>query len=171
MAELSGRRGTAAKALAFTILTAARSGETREAVWSEIDFEKKVWTVPAARMKADRPHRVPLSDTAVAILEALPRGAGDDLIFPGQKRGRPMSDMTLTAILKRMKLDGLTVRGFRSSFSTWVTECTDATIEVREAALAHAAGHQVAAAYNRSDHFARRRAVMQEWATHYGGSA
>ncbi|ORE92699.1 putative phage integrase [Stappia sp. 22II-S9-Z10] len=122
------------------------------------------------RMKADRPHRVPLSDMALAILEALPRGAGDDLIFPGQKRGRPMSDMTLTAILKRMKLDGLTVHGFRSSFSTWVTERTDATIEVREAALAHAAGDKVAAAYNRSDYFERRRTLMKAWATFCGGS-
>ena len=169
MKALAGRRGTAARALTFTILTATRSGEVRGATWSEIDMDKAVWIVPADRMKAGREHRVPLSPAALAILEALPKGEPEALVFPGAKRGRPMSDMTLGAVLKRMELDDFTVHGFRSTFSTWVTECTDATIEVREAALAHAARDRVAAAYNRSDHFARRRALMDEWAAFCGG--
>ncbi|RAI01010.1 integrase [Acuticoccus sediminis] len=168
MKTLAERRGTAARALTFTILTAARSGEVRGATWAEIDLDKAVWIVPADRMKAGREHRVPLSPPALAVLEALPKGGPDALVFPGQKKDRPMSDMTLGAVLKRMELNNFTVHGFRSCFSTWVTECTDATIEVREAALAHAAGDRVAAAYNRSDHFARRRALMDDWATYCG---
>ena len=168
---LADRRGSAARALTFTILTAARSGEVRGATWQEIDADRAVWTIPAARMKAGREHRVPMSPPALAILAALPKGEPEALIFPGSKPGRPMSDMTLAAVLKRMELADLTVHGFRSSFSTWTAECTDATIEVREAALAHAAGDRVAAAYNRSDHFARRRALMDEWATFCGSAA
>lgn len=173
MEELAARRGLAARALAFTILTAARSGEVRGATWEEIDLEEAIWTVPAERMKAGREHRVPLSNAALAILRDLPwcAEAPDALVFPGSKPGRPMSDMTLTAMLRRMGRDGLTVHGFRSSFSTWVTEQTDATVEVREAALAHAPGDRVAAAYNRSDHFARRRALMEAWAAFCGGAA
>ncbi|WMS44498.1 tyrosine-type recombinase/integrase [Acuticoccus sp. MNP-M23] len=165
MTALAQRHGTAARALAFTVLTAARSGEVRGATWAEIDLDHATWTIPASRMKAGREHRVPLSPAALTVVLAMPRGESGALVFPGTKPGRPMSDMTLAAVLKRMKLDGLTVHGFRSSFSTWVTECTDATIEVREAALAHAAGDRVAAAYNRSDHFIRRCALMEEWSS------
>jgi integrase len=162
MTALAGRPGVAARALAFAVLTAARSGEARWAVWAEIDAERAVWTIPAARMKAGREHRVPLSPAALALL--APSGKPDALVFPGAKPGRPLSDMTLAAVLKRMGLDGVTVHGFRSSFSTWTAECTDASIEVREAALAHVAGDRVAAAYNRSDHFERRRELMGAWA-------
>jgi len=164
MGELAGRRGIAALALRFVVLTAARSGEVRGMTWGEVSDD--VWRIPAERMKGGREHRVPLTAPAMAVLEAMAKlgDAPDRLVFPGTKPGKPMSDMTLTAVLKRMKREDVTVHGFRSSFSTWTADCTDASIEVREAALAHAAGDKVAAAYNRSDHFARRRELMEQWA-------
>jgi integrase len=132
MAELAERDGYGAKALTFAILTAARSGEVRGATWSEIDEQEKLWVVPAARMKAGKEHRVPLSDTALTQLAE--RRAPEDLVFPG---GKPMSDMTLAAVLKRMGLHDITAHGFRSSFRDWAGETTNFPREVIEAALAH----------------------------------
>jgi integrase len=142
MTELRAREGLAARALEFLILCAARSGEVREAFWREIDLENQVWTVPAMRMKAGREHRVPLSNRALAILgDMRPLAGGDDsLVFPGSKRGKPLSDMSLTAVLRRMRRGDLTAHGFRSSFRDWCGEATNFPREIAEAALAHVIG-------------------------------
>ena len=123
MAELRERDGMGARALEFAILTAARSGEVRGARWGEIDLDRAVWTIPAARMKGGREHRVPLSDAALAILTAQAALRDDSgLIFHGHRHGTPMSDMTLTAVLRRMGRGDLTAHGFRSSFRDWVAD-------------------------------------------------
>ena len=169
--RLRNAKGVGAMALEFLVLTAARSGEVRGATWAEIDFEERLWTVPAERMKAGRTHRVPLTDRAIAILEqaALLRrpAAGDDseaLIFPSAKVGQPLSDMTLSAVLRRMGLGQYTVHGFRSSFRDWAGDETNHPREVIEAALAHRSGDKVEQAYRRSDALEKRRALMEEWA-------
>ncbi|MEM8551096.1 MAG: integrase arm-type DNA-binding domain-containing protein [Pseudomonadota bacterium] len=168
MAALRQRKGIAAKALEFTILTAARSGEVREMSWSEIDRDAAVWTVPAERMKAYRAHRVPLTDAALAVLDQTPFVDDNPLVFPGAK-GKPMSDMTLAAVLKRMDVDA-TVHGFRSSFRDWVGDATAFPRELAEAALAHAVGDQTERAYRRSDALERRRDLMEAWASMCGSS-
>jgi integrase len=159
--------GMGARALEFAILTAARSGEVRGATWAEIDLGAAVWALSAERMKADRPHRVPLSPRAVELLEALPRLEGVDLVFPGQRSddegARPLSDMTLTATLRRMKVP-VTAHGFRSTFRDWAAERTAVPAEVAEMALAHAVGDATEAAYRRGDLFEKRRELMALWA-------
>ncbi len=163
MEDLSGRTGVAARALAFTILTAARSGETRGMTWAEVGPDAGVWTVPGARMKAGREHRVPLADAAIALLG----DKGDDaaLVFgSGTKAGRPISDTTMTAVLRRMGRGGITVHGFRSTFRDWAGETTGFPREVIEAALAHGIRDRAEAAYARSDPFDRRRKLMEAWA-------
>jgi integrase len=154
-------QGMGARALELAILTATRSGEVRGARWSEIDLQAGVWTLPPARTKASREHRVPLSAAALALLEALPRFEDVDLVFPG-KGDKPLSDMTLTAVLRRLKVDA-TAHGFRSTFSDWVAERTSFPAEVREMALAHAIGDKTEEAYRRGDLFAKRRELMQAW--------
>jgi integrase len=190
MSALSAMGGTGAKALAFGILTAARSGEVRGMTWDEVDLAAQVWTVPAARMKAKREHRVPLSDTALAILQdvmpASVEPAASALVFPGShKPGSklraarpPMSDMTLTAVLKRMAKAkppsapaGLTAHGFRSTFRDWCGEQTSFPREVAEAALAHVVADKVEAAYARGDLFAKRAKLMAAWASYCGSAA
>lgn len=162
MADLRRREGVAARALEFAILTAARSGEVRGMTWGEVDLEAKAWTIPAERMKAQKEHRVPLSDRAVAILyDVRPLSGG--LVFEGQRKGKPLSDMSLTAVLKRMGR-GVTVHGFRSTFRDWAAESTGYPREVAEMALAHAVASAVEAAYRRGDLFAKRRRLMNEWA-------
>ncbi|MCW2317640.1 integrase [Rhodoblastus acidophilus] len=151
-------------ALRFLILTAARSGEVRGATWDEIDFENAVWTVPAERMKAGRPHRVPLSRAAVALLEKMRELKTSDLIFPGH-RGNKMSDMTMSAAMKRI-CDDATPHGFRSTFRDWAGDETHFPREVAEAALAHVVGNKVEAAYRRSDALEKRRALMEQWAVY-----
>ena len=143
--RLRKAEGMGARALEFTILCAARSGEVRGAVWAEIDESTAVWTIPASRMKSGRAHRVPLPRRTLELLNAVPRFDGTDLVFPGQS-GKPLSDMTLTAALRRMKA-GVTAHGFRSTFSDWCAERTSAPAEVREMALAHSIGDQTEAAY------------------------
>ena len=153
--------------LEFLILTAVRSGEARGAAWSEIDMDAATWTVPAARMKANAEHRVPLCGRALEILdEARAIDGGSGLVFPSPSRaGRPMSDMTLTAVLRRIGVaDRATVHGFRSSFRDFAAECTHAPHAVMELSLAHTVGNAVEAAYARSDLFERRRALMDQWA-------
>lgn len=162
MADLRGRDGTAARALEFAILTAARSGEVRGATWSEIDLDAATWTIPGERMKAGNLHRVPLSAPALALLRALPRMAGTDLLFPGH-RGQPLSDMTLLAVMKRMKAPAVP-HGFRSTFRDWAAERTSYAGELAEAALAHTIGNKVEAAYRRGDLFAKRARMMEDWA-------
>jgi len=161
MRRLRSLSGMGAKALEFAILTAARSGEVRGATWIEIDIAAALWTVPADRMKSGREHRVPLSKAAIKMLRALPRGGPVDLVFPGM-RG-PLSDMSLTAVLRRMDV-AATAHGFRSTFRDWVAEYTDYASEVAEMALAHAVGDKVEAAYRRGDLFEKRRQIMDAWA-------
>jgi len=164
---LREQEGIAASALEFTILTAARTGETIGARWNELDLLAKTWTVPAARMKAHREHRVPLSARALAILEEMQahRSADDGFVFPGGKPGKPLSNMAFLMLLRRMDRADLTAHGFRSSFRDWVAERTNFPPEVAEMALAHTVSDKTVAAYNRSDLFERRRRLMHEWAT------
>ena len=154
--------GTGARALEFTILTAARSGEVRGATWGEIDLDAKVWTVPAERMKAKKEHRVPLSESAITILQAATKIAGTDLVFPAPRGGK-LSDMTLTAVTRRMNVNAVP-HGFRSTFRDWCAERTNYPRDVAEMALAHAIGDKVEAAYRRGDLFDKRRNLMAEWA-------
>ena len=162
MGRLKGQEGMGARALEFAILTAARSGEVRGATWAEIDLAKGVWIIPAERMKAEREHRVPLSADALALLEALPRMGGTDLVFPAA-RGGMLSDMTLSAVTRRMKAKAVP-HGFRSTFRDWTAERTSYPAEVCEMALAHTVGNKVEAAYRRGDMFERRRRLMDDWA-------
>jgi integrase len=164
--RLREQSGAAAVALEFTILTAARSGEALGARWPEIDLAEKLWTVPAARMKGSREHRVPLSDRALAVLAQARKLQTDDYVFPGQKRGRPLSGMSMEMLLRRMKAEGVTVHGFRSSFRDWAGDKTSFPREVAEAALAHAIGDETEAAYRRSDALAKRRKLMDAWAAY-----
>lgn len=163
MEALRAAQGMGARALEFVILTAARSGEVRGAMWPEIDLEAKVWTVPGDRMKAGKDHRVPLSSAAVALLKALPRMTGSDLVFPAP-RGGALSDMTLTAVLRRMQVDAVP-HGFRSTFRDWAAEATSYPNHVCEMALAHVVSNAVEAAYRRGDLFEKRRRLMDDWAT------
>jgi integrase len=151
-----------ARALEFVILTAARSGEVRGAKWAEIDLRAKVWTVPAERMKAGREHRVPLSEAALALLKALPKIDAAELVFPSPKGGT-LSDMTLTAVTRRMKVDAVP-HGFRSTFRDWAAERTNYPRDVAEMALAHTIDNKVEAAYRRGDLFEKRRLMMADWA-------
>ncbi|MBM1558764.1 integrase arm-type DNA-binding domain-containing protein [Sulfitobacter mediterraneus] len=163
MEELSTRKGVSARALTFTILTAARSGETRGMTWAEVDLNNGVWTIPARRMKAAKEHRIPLSLTAIAQLGE--RGADTDLVFGSEtKAGKPISDMSMTALLRRMEYDNITVHGFRSTFRDWAGETTSFPREVIEAALAHGIKNKAEAAYARGDLFDKRRTLMEAWA-------
>jgi integrase len=162
--DLQSREGTAALALEFTILTAARSGEVLGARWDEFDLERAVWTVPAHRMKGGREHRVPLSARALAIVKAVHEGEGGEFAFAGYKPGRPLSGTALEMVLRRMKINDVTVHGFRSAFRDWAAECTNFPNEVCEAALAHAVTNKVEAAYKRTDLFEKRRKLMDAWA-------
>ena len=164
--DLRSAEGVGARALEFAILTAARSGEVRGATWAEIDLSAGVWTVPGDRMKAGREHRVPLSPPALKLLKALPRMAGSDLVFPAP-RGGALSDMTMTAVLRRMKVAAVP-HGFRSTFRDWASERTNYPRDAAEMALAHAIGDKVEAAYRRGDLFEKRRRMMADWATFCG---
>lgn len=160
MVKLREHEGMGARALEFAILTAARSGEVRGAAWSEVDMKDTTWTIPAGRMKAKREHRVALCAEAVALLKSLPRTGV--LIFPNNK-DTVLSDMTLTAVLRRMGRSDITAHGFRSTFRDWCSECTNYPRDVAEMALAHAIGDKVEAAYRRGDLFEKRRLMMRDW--------
>jgi len=164
MADLQSRQATAALALEFAILTAARSREVLGARWGEFDLERAVWTIPAARMKAGREHRVPLSRRALKIVKAMHQVRDGDFVFPGQKAAMPLSVMALGMVLRRMSIKDATVHGFRSAFRDWAAECTNFTNEVCEAALAHVIANKVEAAYRRGDLFDKRRKLMEAWA-------
>lgn len=163
---LRTQEGIAARALEFTILTAARTGETIGATWNEIDVGNKTWTVPSKRMKAAKEHRVPLSGRALEIAEEMKKfgNAAEDFVFRGGKQRKPLSNMAMTETLRRMDRGGITVHGFRSTFRDWASECTDFPGEVVEMALAHAVSNKVEAAYRRGDLFEKRRPLMAEWA-------
>lgn len=164
MKKLAKVKGVSARALEFTILTAARSGEARGAVWDEFDLAAKIWTVPAVRMKGGRLHRVPLSEKAVTLLKAMKAQAVNDLVFPGVRDKRPLSDMSLAKALKAAGGGAFTVHGFRSSFRDWATEIAHAPREIAESSLAHVVGDAVERSYARSDALERRRALMGQWA-------
>ena len=165
MADLRQREGMGARALEFAILTATRSGEVRGATWKEIDLEAAVWIIPGDRMKAGKEHRVPLPRQAVDLLRALPKSKSR-FVFPAT-RGGMLSDMTLSAVTRRMEMDAVP-HGFRSTFRDWAAECTNYPREVAEMALAHTIGDAVEAAYRRGDLFEKRRKLMQEWANFSG---
>jgi len=165
IAKLRERDAVAALALEFVILTAARSGEVRGATWAEIDLEAKVWTVPASRMKAGREHRVPLSASALAVLDKvkpLTNGKADAFVFPGFKKDASLSDAAFSALFIRMGLDrgAITPHGFRSSFRDWAGEVSTFPREVAEAALAHSVGDATEQAYRRGDALEKRRKLM-----------
>jgi integrase len=173
---LKQTEGIAARAVEFTILTASRSGEVRGAKWSEIDLKKKVWTIPASRMKAKQEHEVPLSSSAIDLIQKQERIPGSDVIFPNTK-GDVLSDMALTAVIRRMdkkdpdqwKTDSgdiITVHGFRSTFRMWAAEATNYPREVAEHALAHKLPDAVERSYQRGSQFSKRSAMMEDWASY-----
>ena len=161
---LQRQEGVAAMALEFCILTATRTSETIGARWQEVDLGEAIWMIPADRIKAGKEHRVPLSKPAVAILQKLAVARSSDFVFPGGKPGRPLSNMALLALLRRMERPDLTVHGFRSAFRDWAAERTNFPREVCEMALAHTIGDRVEAAYRRGDLFSKRRQLMEAWA-------
>jgi len=170
MERLKRLTGISTLALRFTILTAARSGEVLGATWREVDLDAGVWMVPAERMKMRREHRVPLSPAALEVLATVaPLRPGEDdgaaFVFPGQKRGRPLSVMALTMVMRRLNADA-TVHGFRSAFRDWAAEETTHPREVAEQALAHVVGDATERAYRRGDALEKRRGVMAEWAAY-----
>lgn len=170
--ESSHASQSAKLCLAFAVLTAARSGESRGAVWDEIDFDKALWMVPGRRMKGGEDHRVPLSPPAIDVLnKALELRDGSDLVFPSPARpGQALSDMTLTKVLRATGLaDRATVHGFRSSFRDWADECTSTPRAVKELSLAHRVGTDVEEAYARSDLLDLRRPLMEEWGRYVSG--
>lgn len=161
MADLRQREGTAARALEFAILCASRSGEVRGVTWSEIDLEARVWTIPSDRMKAGKEHRVPLSESAIRIIQRQPRLASSELVFAAP-RGGQLSDMTLSAVMRRMNVDAVP-HGFRSTFRDWISERTSYPRDLAEQALAHTLENKVEAAYRRGDALEKRRELMQAW--------
>jgi len=163
---LRARDSLAAQALELCVLTAARSGEILGMRWSEIDFDKKIWTAPADRMKAGREHRVPLSPRAIVILRRLEKLRAGEFVFPGQARNRPLSNMSMEMLLRRMKVNDATVHGFRSSFRDWAGNVSDFPRELIETALAHVIGDKAEQAYRRSDALEKRRTLMDAWAAY-----
>lgn len=174
MAELRAKQVVSARALEFAILTAARTGEVIGAKWtemSEVEINgggKKIWVwrVPAERMKAGKEHRVPLPDRALAILEKLPREG--EYVFPGNRHGKPLSNMAMLELMRDMRGKGATVHGFRSSFRDWTAEQTSYPNEMCEIALAHAVSDKTEAAYRRGDMMEKRRRLMADWAAYCG---
>jgi integrase len=160
--ELRSRPATAARALEFVILTAARTGEVIGATWEEIDLQAKTWVVPASRMKAEREHIVPLSDAATAVLECID-GPRRGPIFRDELSGQPLSNMSMLMLLRRMRRDDITTHGFRSTFRDWVAEQTDFADPIAEAALAHDSGDATERAYRRSTFLGKRRRLMDAW--------
>jgi integrase len=171
MALLSQHSAVSARALEFLVLTAARTGEALGARWSEINLEDRVWIIPAERMKARRAHRVPLTAVAATIVQAMTEFRRDDFVFPGAKADRPLSQMALLMLLRRMGYAHVTTHGFRSTFRDWAAECSAHSREVAEMALAHTVADRVEAAYLRSDLFERRRELMDAWASFCRNSA
>lgn len=168
MENLQKQNGVAAKALEFLILTASRTSEVIGARWSEIDLERGMWTVPAARIKAGKEHRIPLSEPALAMLKGLNAARTGDLIFSAATDGSALCNNALLALLDRMGQGDVTVHGFRSTFRDWAAEKTNCPSDVVETALAHANKNKVESAYLRSDLFLKRKVLMDDWATYCG---
>jgi integrase len=165
MTDLREREGTAARAMEFLILTAARSQEVLKARWSEFDLDAGVWTVPAERMKARKPHRVPLAAEVVGLLRGLYTESDNDFVFIGMRASKPLAHTALQVLLKRMQ-QPVTVHGFRSAFRDWAGETTAFPHDVCEAAIAHVRGDQSVQAYARGDLFDRRRKLMEAWSAY-----
>lgn len=169
MIALRQQTGIGARALEFAILTAARSGEVRGMTWAEVDLKSGMWIVPAQRMKAGNEHRVPLNKQAIEVLQQIKGDAvivDTNFVFPGQKEAKPLSDMSLTAVLRRMGRSDITAHGFRSTFRDWAAEATNYPRDMAEMALAHTVGDKVEAAYRRGDMLEKRRNMMDDWAKH-----
>jgi integrase len=162
MLALAGQVSTAARALEFLILTAGRTSEVLQATWDEFDLAERVWTVPAHRMKAEREHRVPLSDAAISLIKKLDQAG--PYVFPARVGDGPLSNMAMTMVLRRLGVEA-TVHGFRSTFRDWAGELTEVAREVAEAALAHSVGDAAELAYRRGDALEKRRALMENWAS------
>lgn len=161
--RLRDRPAVAARCLEFAILTAARTGEALGACWNEIDKKAKVWIIPAERMKATREHRVPLSARALEIIAEMETMRDGDHLFPGQRRAKSLSNMALEMVLRRMKIEGATVHGFRSTFRDWCGNRTNFPRELSEHALSHVIGDKAEQAYRRDDALERRRPIMEAW--------
>ncbi len=168
MKVLRQQVGFSARALEFLILTATRTNETLNASWDEIDWDRGLWTIPGSRMKAGKDHRVPLSSPASTILSEMAELKINEFIFPGAKLGRPLSQMSLLMLLRRMGYGYITTHGFRSSFRDWVAECTTFPGEVAELALAHTMPSAVEAAYRRGDMLEKRRSLVEAWTVYCG---
>lgn len=168
-ADVRKRSAMAAKALMFTCLAAARTGEVLGMRWEEIDFDDNVWTCPATRMKTDLEHRVPLTDEMLSIIEPL-KALNSEYVFEGQKRNRPLSNMAMLMLLRRMKIEGVTVHGFRSTFRDWASECAHAPRETAEMSLSHRIGSAVEQAYARSDLLEKRRELLIKWSDFVSGN-
>lgn len=169
VAQLKAQDGVAARALELLILTAARTGDVLGMQWAEVDMDHGVWVIPAARMKADREHRVPLSTRAMKILREMAALNCDGYVFPGAKEGKGLSNMAMTAVLRRMGRSDITVHGFRSTFRDWAAEVSNHQHEVAEMALAHLVGNKVEAAYRRGNLFKKRIKIMDDWARFCSG--
>ncbi|MEL0436630.1 tyrosine-type recombinase/integrase [Phycobacter sp. K97] len=161
-ADLETKNAMSAKALMFTCLTGARTGEVLGLRWAELDLENRLWVCPAERMKTGEDHRVPLTGEMLAIIEPL-KAMGSEFVFEGQKRHQPLSNMSMLMLLRRMKVQGVTVHGFRSTFRDWAAEVANAPREVAEKSLAHTVGSDVERAYARSDLLEKRRSLMNDW--------
>ena len=161
-ADLQRRNAMAAKALMFTCLTGSRTGEVLGMRWDELDFEAQIWTCPEERMKTGSDHRVPLTDEMLSILAPL-KDMQSEMVFEGQKRHKPLSNMSMLMLLRRMSFEGVTVHGFRSTFRDWASEVANAPREVAELSLAHQVGSDVERAYARSDLLDKRRILMERW--------
>ena len=167
-ADLKTRNAMAAKALMFTCLTGSRTSEVLGMKWAEIDFEAHVWTCPAERMKGNEEHQVPLTDEMLAIIEPL-KAMASEYVFEGQKRHKPLSNMAMLMLLRRMNISDATVHGFRSTFRDWVSEVTNIPWEVAEMSLSHKVGSNVERAYARSKLLEKRRALMERWSNYVAG--
>ena len=170
-ADLKTRKAMASKALMFTCLTGSRTSEVLGMKWTEVDFDEGLWTCPPERMKGGEEHRVPLTKEMLAIVKPL-KAMASDYVFEGQKRHRPLSNMAMLMLLRRMQVEDITVHGFRSTFRVWASEATDAPYEVAELSLSHKVGTSVGRAYARSDLLESRRVLMERWSQFVtGGSA
>ena len=168
-ADLKARDAMAAKALRLTCLTGSRTNEVLGMRWEEIDFEARLWTCPMERMKTGEEHRVPLTDEMLSIIEPL-QAMQSDFVFEGQKRNKPLSNMSMLMLLRRMGVEGVTVHGFRSTFRDWASEMANAPREVAEMSLSHRVGSDVERAYARSDLLEKRRGLMERWSAFVANS-
>jgi integrase len=167
-ADLKTRNAMSAHALRFTCLTGSRTSEVLGMRWDEIDFDSQLWTCPVERMKTGEEHRVPLTNEMLSIIEPL-QTLKSDYVFEGQKRHKPLSNMSMLMLLRRMNVEGVTVHGFRSTFRDWASEVASAPREIAEMSLSHRVGSDVERAYARSDLLDKRRSLMERWSMFVSG--